>query len=160
MFRTTSLLSVCSAVGGDFSSPTFTGSGSTTQIHVTVIRPGIHPSITQWTSFHPPPLLFVPVLRWAAVHRADSIQLVHVAAVTHSGLNRDKEQTECLWRCKSLCCVCAGITVLLSLTVFMLLVAEIMPATSDSVPLIGETFTQSSITSLSSFIRHLSPGWI
>lgn len=32
----------------------------------------------------------------------------------------------------------AGITVLLSLTVFMLLVAEIMPATSDSVPLIGE----------------------
>lgn len=31
-----------------------------------------------------------------------------------------------------------GITVLLSLTVFMLLVAEIMPATSDSVPLIGE----------------------
>lgn len=34
-------------------------------------------------------------------------------------------------------CVSAGITVLLSLTVFMLLVAEIMPATSDSVPLIG-----------------------
>ncbi|XP_013911907.1 PREDICTED: neuronal acetylcholine receptor subunit alpha-7-like, partial [Thamnophis sirtalis] len=31
-----------------------------------------------------------------------------------------------------------GITVLLSLTVFMLLVAEVMPATSDSVPLIGE----------------------
>lgn len=36
-------------------------------------------------------------------------------------------------------CFRAGITVLLSLTVFMLLVAEIMPATSDSVPLIGET---------------------
>lgn len=35
-------------------------------------------------------------------------------------------------------CVFAGITVLLSLTVFMLLVAEIMPATSDSVPLIGK----------------------
>lgn len=34
-------------------------------------------------------------------------------------------------------CISAGITVLLSLTVFMLLVAEIMPATSDSVPLIG-----------------------
>uniref|UniRef100_A0A087XTV2 Neuronal acetylcholine receptor subunit alpha-7 n=1 Tax=Poecilia formosa TaxID=48698 RepID=A0A087XTV2_POEFO len=34
----------------------------------------------------------------------------------------------------------AGITVLLSLTVFMLLVAEIMPATSDSVPLIGQYF--------------------
>lgn len=31
-----------------------------------------------------------------------------------------------------------GITVLLSLTVFMLMVAEIMPATSDSVPLIGQ----------------------
>lgn len=35
-------------------------------------------------------------------------------------------------------CSSAGITVLLSLTVFMLLVAEIMPATSDSVPLIGK----------------------
>lgn len=34
-------------------------------------------------------------------------------------------------------CLFPGITVLLSLTVFMLLVAEIMPATSDSVPLIG-----------------------
>lgn len=34
-------------------------------------------------------------------------------------------------------CLVIGITVLLSLTVFMLLVAEIMPATSDSVPLIG-----------------------
>lgn len=34
-------------------------------------------------------------------------------------------------------CVFLGITVLLSLTVFMLMVAEIMPATSDSVPLIG-----------------------
>lgn len=31
-----------------------------------------------------------------------------------------------------------GITVLLSLTVFMLIVAEIMPATSESVPLIGK----------------------
>ena len=30
---------------------------------------------------------------------------------------------------------------MLSLTVFMLLVAEIMPATSDSVPLIGKTRT-------------------
>lgn len=35
--------------------------------------------------------------------------------------------------------VFTGITVLLSLTVFMLLVAEIMPATSDSVPLIGKS---------------------
>uniref|UniRef100_A0A8C5HTL0 Neuronal acetylcholine receptor subunit alpha-7 n=1 Tax=Gouania willdenowi TaxID=441366 RepID=A0A8C5HTL0_GOUWI len=33
-----------------------------------------------------------------------------------------------------------GITVLLSLTVFMLLVADIMPATSDSVPLIAQYF--------------------
>ncbi len=32
---------------------------------------------------------------------------------------------------------------LLSLTVFMLLVAEIMPATSDSVPLIGKCSCQS-----------------
>lgn len=36
------------------------------------------------------------------------------------------------------CVYVPGITVLLSLTVFMLLVAEIMPATSDSVPLIGK----------------------
>lgn len=35
---------------------------------------------------------------------------------------------------------------LLSLTVFMLLVAEIMPATSDSVPLIGETFFDDDLT--------------
>ncbi|KAG7483154.1 neuronal acetylcholine receptor subunit alpha-7 [Solea senegalensis] len=33
-----------------------------------------------------------------------------------------------------------GITVLLSLTVFMLLVSEVMPATSDSVPLIAQYF--------------------
>ncbi|XP_032806151.1 neuronal acetylcholine receptor subunit alpha-7 isoform X1 [Petromyzon marinus] len=38
-----------------------------------------------------------------------------------------------------------GITVLLSLTVFMLLVAEIMPATSDSVPLIGQYFASTMI---------------
>lgn len=38
----------------------------------------------------------------------------------------------------ALCVYIPGITVLLSLTVFMLLVAEIMPATSDSVPLIGK----------------------
>lgn len=37
-----------------------------------------------------------------------------------------------------LLCVLPGITVLLSLTVFMLMVAEVMPATSDSVPLIGQ----------------------
>lgn len=37
-----------------------------------------------------------------------------------------------------------GITVLLSLTVFMLLVAEIMPATSDSVPLIGRLYSSMS----------------
>ncbi|KAJ8383790.1 hypothetical protein AAFF_G00214770 [Aldrovandia affinis] len=38
-----------------------------------------------------------------------------------------------------------GITVLLSLTVFMLLVAEIMPATSDSIPLIGQYFASTMI---------------
>uniref|UniRef100_A0A8C1UQW3 Uncharacterized protein n=1 Tax=Cyprinus carpio TaxID=7962 RepID=A0A8C1UQW3_CYPCA len=38
-----------------------------------------------------------------------------------------------------------GITVLLSLTVFMLLVAEIMPATSDSVPLIGKCFVGATV---------------
>lgn len=42
----------------------------------------------------------------------------------------------------------AGITVLLSLTVFMLLVAEIMPATSDSVPLIGKTLCRSTYSTL------------
>jgi len=37
-------------------------------------------------------------------------------------------------------CVCKyiGVTVLLSLTVFLLLVAETMPPTSDAVPLIGQ----------------------
>ena len=37
-------------------------------------------------------------------------------------------------------CVCslAGVTILLSLTVFLLLVAEAMPATSDAIPLIGK----------------------
>uniref|UniRef100_A0A3P8ZZY8 Neuronal acetylcholine receptor subunit alpha-7 n=1 Tax=Esox lucius TaxID=8010 RepID=A0A3P8ZZY8_ESOLU len=39
-----------------------------------------------------------------------------------------------------------GITVLLSLTVFMLLVAEIMPPTSDSIPLIGQYFVSTMIT--------------
>uniref|UniRef100_A0AAV2KZV9 Neuronal acetylcholine receptor subunit alpha-7-like n=1 Tax=Knipowitschia caucasica TaxID=637954 RepID=A0AAV2KZV9_KNICA len=38
-----------------------------------------------------------------------------------------------------------GITVLLSLTVFMLLVAEIMPATSDSVPLIAQYFASTMV---------------
>uniref|UniRef100_A0A8C5CV97 Neuronal acetylcholine receptor subunit alpha-7-like n=1 Tax=Gadus morhua TaxID=8049 RepID=A0A8C5CV97_GADMO len=38
-----------------------------------------------------------------------------------------------------------GITVLLSLTVFMLMVAEIMPATSDSVPLIGQYFVSTMV---------------
>ena len=32
----------------------------------------------------------------------------------------------------------SGVTILLSLTVFLLLVAETMPPTSDAVPLIGE----------------------
>lgn len=40
--------------------------------------------------------------------------------------------------CFGVLCLPPGITVLLSLTVFMLMVAEIMPATSDSVPLIGQ----------------------
>lgn len=44
----------------------------------------------------------------------------------------------------SVCVSVSGITVLLSLTVFMLLVAEIMPATSDSVPLIGKQAAGSS----------------
>ncbi|XP_051922149.1 neuronal acetylcholine receptor subunit alpha-7-like isoform X1 [Hippocampus zosterae] len=38
-----------------------------------------------------------------------------------------------------------GITVLLSLTVFMLMVAEIMPATSDSIPLIGQYFASTMV---------------
>ena len=33
---------------------------------------------------------------------------------------------------------CAGVTVLLSLTVFMNIVSELMPITSDAVPLIGK----------------------
>ena len=42
--------------------------------------------------------------------------------------------------CNELCNVLfiPGVTILLSLTVFLLLVAETMPPTSDAVPLIGE----------------------
>lgn len=36
------------------------------------------------------------------------------------------------------CLMFSGVTILLSLTVFLLLVAETMPPTSDAVPLIGE----------------------
>lgn len=46
----------------------------------------------------------------------------------------------CNPRLPGVLCWPPGITVLLSLTVFMLMVAEIMPATSDSVPLIGQGF--------------------
>lgn len=49
----------------------------------------------------------------------------------------------------------AGITVLLSLTVFMLLVAEIMPATSDSVPLIGTTSLTSRLLFQQIYCSHL-----
>lgn len=51
-----------------------------------------------------------------------------------------------LWRrsCSPSVSLSPGITVLLSLTVFMLLVAEIMPATSDSVPLIGRLYSSMS----------------
>lgn len=34
-------------------------------------------------------------------------------------------------------CCCLGVTILLSLTVFLNMVAETMPATSDAVPLLG-----------------------
>lgn len=50
------------------------------------------------------------------------------------------EGMEAHGRLSAPCLSASGITVLLSLTVFMLLVAEIMPATSDSVPLIGKGF--------------------
>lgn len=54
------------------------------------------------------------------------------SALSFYGRTEGGAATNCLSVCLS-----EGITVLLSLTVFMLLVAEIMPATSDSVPLIG-----------------------
>lgn len=38
---------------------------------------------------------------------------------------------------KLACTVCPGVTILLSLTVFLNMVAETMPATSDAVPLLG-----------------------
>ena len=34
-------------------------------------------------------------------------------------------------------CVCAGITILLSLSVYQMIVSEKLPATSDAVPLLG-----------------------
>lgn len=45
----------------------------------------------------------------------------------------------------------AGVTILLSLTVFLNLVAESMPTTSDAVPLIGTT------TYVHAIIRNYSP---
>lgn len=39
--------------------------------------------------------------------------------------------------------VSLGITVLLSLTVFMLVIAENMPATSDNIPVLGESLSSS-----------------
>jgi len=38
-----------------------------------------------------------------------------------------------------MCVYVTGVTILLSLTVFLLLVAETMPPTSDAVPLIGRS---------------------
>lgn len=38
-------------------------------------------------------------------------------------------------------CFIAGVTILLSLTVFLNMVAETMPATSDAVPLLGKVFS-------------------
>ena len=37
--------------------------------------------------------------------------------------------------------LCSGVTVMLSLTVFMNIVSELMPITSDAVPLIGDLST-------------------
>jgi len=45
-------------------------------------------------------------------------------------------------------CYCAGVTILLSLTVFLLLVAETMPPTSDAVPLIGLLINVLSLSTL------------
>lgn len=49
---------------------------------------------------------------------------------------------------------------LLSLTVFMLLVAEIMPATSDSVPLIGKTLFDNYLTLKVMKRKEKQLGWI
>ena len=42
-------------------------------------------------------------------------------------------------------CTVAGVTVMLSLTVFMNIVSELMPITSDAVPLIGNTVQYSTV---------------
>lgn len=54
----------------------------------------------------------------------------------------------CMWSFSPSLSASPGITVLLSLTVFMLLVAEIMPATSDSVPLIGRSHFHTDLKSI------------
>lgn len=42
-----------------------------------------------------------------------------------------------------MCCLCIpGITILLSLTVFSLLVADLLPKTSDAIPLLGTLISQ------------------
>jgi len=52
--------------------------------------------------------------------------------------------------------VSLGLTVLLSFSVFMLLIAEAMPATSEFIPLIGKRglFLQTNFSSLKVFILH------
>lgn len=50
----------------------------------------------------------------------------------------------------------AGVTILLSLTVFLNLVAESMPTTSDAVPLIGIAF---SLVPSSTFARYETQDW-
>ena len=58
----------------------------------------------------------------------------------HTILYNDKEfdLTKELFSDRSKFCTAAGVTILLSLTVFLLLVAEAMPPTSDALPLIGQ----------------------
>ena len=48
-------------------------------------------------------------------------------------------------------CTVAGVTVMLSLTVFMNIVSELMPITSDAVPLIGNTVQYSTVQYTSHF---------
>ena len=50
-----------------------------------------------------------------------------------------------------------GVTILLSLTVFMNMVSEIMPRTSDAVPLIGITFFLIGITGQLANVYFLQP---
>ncbi len=79
-------------------------------------------------------ILYLKMLKYWPIHRPGAVNIQYlVTCIIHYAIT-------CMFHAviSFVLYLFTGITVLLSLTVFMLLVAEIMPATSDSIPLIGK----------------------